>query len=254
MQQVEVKAEPLSVSQLDRWLSGKIPRRILVAPFGGPRPNPYYAKGMDLDAEWFHEGTDFFGPYPALRQSRERLVDWHHMTFLPRENHPAAEAMKGAIMGRVVLDAEPEEVDGFAGLWGDFWANAGEKRRALMEWLEKRGHQLYGSSQPVQTGVVKNAKTGAIDVWPIRFHTISTTPQNTLALVPALKAVLDSPDATEISIDALRALAVDLDNLADLERTSSGQMGERRAKGQVVSLAPIDVALERLRETLRSDR
>ena len=31
----ELKAEPFDTGQLDRWLAGKRPRRVLVAPYGG---------------------------------------------------------------------------------------------------------------------------------------------------------------------------------------------------------------------------
>jgi hypothetical protein len=31
----DLKAEPMDSGQLDRWLGGKIPRRILMLPFGG---------------------------------------------------------------------------------------------------------------------------------------------------------------------------------------------------------------------------
>lgn len=241
-----LKAEPFTTSELDRWLAGKMPRRILVAPYGGPIGKA----GFDLDGEHFDPdpcgmtgctGTDFF-VYPQLRANRDRLVDFHHSTFTSRGSTPAEQAVKGAIMGRVVLDEEPESVDmdgeTFAGLWGDFWANAGEKRRALIGWLEKRGHPLYGSSQPLRNGV-RRGKAGHLCSWPIQFHTISTSPQNTTAVVPPLKAVLDAPDATEVSIAALRALYSDLDALgSDLRDPSAadGWLGDGWAKaGRVLS-------------------
>src|SRR5206468_12084183 len=57
------KAEPMDTGKLDRWLAGKIPRRILVAPFFGPIPPeslglPADGKGRDLDGEYFHPETD----------------------------------------------------------------------------------------------------------------------------------------------------------------------------------------------------
>lgn len=244
---IELKAEPLTTSELDRWLSGKIPRRILVAPFGGPLAK---AKGLDLDGEYFDERTDFYGPYPELKASRDRLVDFHHSTFLDRDATPAERAVKGAIMGRVVLDDHYEEPDwGFAGLWGDFWANAGEKRRALIAHLEQAGHALYGSTQPIAAGV-RRGKAGHIDVWPIQYHTISTSPQNTYAVVPPLKAVLDAPG--EVTVAALRAFAADLDDLGSLRDPSA--MGDQGAKaGRVFSRrnegdiqAELDVLLERI--------
>jgi len=223
----EMKAEPLTTSQMDRWLAGKMPRRILVAPFGGPLAK---ARGLDLDGEYFDEATDFYGPYPELKASRDRLVDFNHATFMDRD-HPAERALKGSIMGRVVLDDHYEEPDwGFAGLWGDFWANAGEKRRALIAWLEQAGHPLYGSTQPIAAGV-RRGKAGHIDVWPIQYHTISTSPQNTYAIVPPFKAALA---ADEVSVDALRAFAAGLDALDPLR--SPSEMGDDGAKaGRVFS-------------------
>lgn len=244
-----MKAEPFSTSELDRWLAGKIPRRILVAPFGGPLAK---AKGLDLDGEFFDEQTDFYGPYPELKASRDRLVDFHHATFLPRDNHPAVDAVKGAIMGRVVLDDHFEEPDwGFAGLWGDFWANAGEKRRALIAQLERAGAQLYGSTQPIAAGV-RRGKAGHIDVWPIQYHTISTSPQNTYAIVPPIKAALDAP---EVSVEALRAFAAGLDDLGTLRDPSAtgdqgakaGRVFSRRNEGDI--LAALDSLEEQVRLT-----
>ena len=117
----ELKAEPMTTSRLDKWLSGAIPRRILVLPFGGPIPMKGAPLGVDLDGEWFDSDTDRYGPYNALRISRERLVDWHH------DADPKG-TMKGAILGRVELDDDPSD----DGVWGDFWANAGEQRRKLI--------------------------------------------------------------------------------------------------------------------------
>ncbi len=249
----ELKAEPLTSSEMDRWLAGKMPRRILVAPFGGPLSKA----GLDLDGEYFDERTDFYGPYPALKASRDRLVDFHHTTFLDRETTPAEQAVKGAIMGRVVLDDHFEEPDwGFAGLWGDFWANAGEKRRALIAHLEQAGHQLYGSTQPIAAGV-KRGKAGHIDVWPIQYHTISTSPQNTYAIVPPLKAVLAAPG--EVSVEALRAFAADLDDLGIPPSPSAmgddgakaGRVFSRRNAGDIeAELAELEAAIERVRGLL----
>lgn len=258
----ELKAEPMESGRLDRWLAGKISRRILVAPWYGPIPGPD-GKGRDLDMEYFHPeddqgpATDFYGAYPSLRASRTRLVDWHHTTFLDRPQSRQEQAFKGAILGHLVLDEDPEE----DGLWADFWANAGEKRRAIMAVLEKRGTQLFGSTQPVTDGVVK-AQDGRIDVWPIRYHTITTSPQNTAALVPALKAALGSPSLDEVPADALKAFLTDLEpDAADLLSTlpglavqTSSPAGEAAAKaGRVVSSdteqrlrAAVNEALERL--------
>lgn len=251
----EMKAEPMTSAQLDRWLNGEIPRRHLALPFGGPLRSKYYAKGMDLDGEFFHEGTDFYGPYSWLRDSRERLVDWHHVTFGDRTD-PAG-LMKGAILGRIVLDDEPSEaeVDGktYAGIWADLWANAGEKRRELVAMLERRAVPIYGSSQPVQKAVQIDGKTGSIDVWPVRFHTITTSPQNTNAVLPPMKAMLDDPYLATLSVGALRAFLTGSDDLtSDLLpiAPSDERAGEAVAKsGRVLSAvneADLEAALEKL--------
>lgn len=197
----ELKAEPMNTTQLDRWLSGKISRRLLVVPFGGPIPAKGAPMGTDLDGEWFDAETDLYGTYRALRASRERLVDWHH-------NQDPTGRMKGALLGHVVMDEQPED----DGVWADFWANAGEKRRALIGALERGGVPLFGSSQAVYK---KARPDGHIDEWPLIRHTITTSPQNTRAVVPALKAILTADD---IDIDAISkaALWVALHGIGDL--------------------------------------
>jgi hypothetical protein len=211
MQATELKAEPMETSRLDRWLAGKISRRILVAPFFGPIVGPD-GKGRDLDGEYFHPedeqgpATDFYGAFPSLRSTRERLVDWHHTTFMAGARKDPMGRMKGAILGHIVQDQDPES----DGLWADFWANAGEDRRNLVAMLERRGSQLFASSQPIQSGVVKG-DLGRIEVWPIRYHTITTSPQNTAALMPALKAALGSPQFDEVPADAIKAFLTGFD-------------------------------------------
>jgi len=212
----ELKAEPLSHGQLDRWLEGKRSRRVLVIPFTGPLPGG--KAGLDLDGEYFDSDTDLYGQYDVLRKTRERLVDWHH------DMDPTGK-MKGAIIGRVVLDASASD----DGVWADFWANAGEKRRALMAQLERGGIPLYGSSQPVQPAVRK-ATDGHIEVWPIIRHTITTSPQNTHAVVPALKALLDGSNPYEaLSLAAFKAAGVgseaDMSHLATLPETAGEWSG-----------------------------
>lgn len=257
MKTYEMKAEPLTTSQLERWLSGKMPRRHLALPFGGPISTPLYAKGMDIEGEYFHEGTDFYGPYPQLRASRERLVDWHHVTFGDRTD-PVAGVMKGAILGKVELDEEPseEEVDGiaFAGIWSDFWINAGEKKRQLIGMLERRQAPLYGSSQPVQKAIQIDS-SGAINVWPVRFHTMTTSPTNTHAVMAPMKALLDDPYMADLSVGALRAYLTGADDLgSDLLSiaVADGLPGKGEAKaGQVAAEErAINAAVERLIESL----
>lgn len=196
----EAKAEPMDAPALDRWLAGKAPRRLLMVPFGGPLPGG--KAGLDLDGEAFDADTDLYGPFPLLRSSRDRVVDWHH-DVAGRPNDP----MKGAILGRVVMDEQPEG----DGLWADFWANAGEQRRNLVAALERRGVPLFGSSQAIPSAVRK-ASDGRIEVWPIYRHTITTSPQNTLAVVPALKAMLTSglpSDATSKAALEVALLGMD---------------------------------------------
>jgi hypothetical protein len=211
----ELKAEDMTTSRLDKWLRGDIPRRILVVPFGGPIPMKGAPLGVDLDGEWFDTDTDLYGGYKALRDSRERLVDWHHTTFADRVD-PIGGRMKGAILGKIVLDTDPED----DGVWADFWANAGESRRKLVADLERRSVPLFGSTQPLKGAVVRTG--GHIDVWPVIYHTISTSPQNTYAVVPPLKAILsaDNLPLDEIGFGALKAAMLGLaDNLADLRPT-----------------------------------
>jgi hypothetical protein len=198
----EAKAEPMSGRRLDRWLMGDIPRRVLVVPFTGPLPGG--KAGLDLDGEYFDAETDLYGPFPALHLSRERMVDWHHDDF--GVNDPKASRMKGTLLGRIVLDEDPED-DGY---WADWWAKAGERRLALIKSLEERSVPLFGSSQ---AAFKQKADDGRIEVWPLIRHTITTSPQNTHAVVPSLKAYLDDPDIPfdEVGLSALRAALVGLD-------------------------------------------
>ena len=201
----ELKAEPMSTSQLDRWLSGKISRRVLVLPYGGPIPKKGAPLGVDIDGEWFDDDTDTIAGHQALMATRQRVVDFHH------DMDPTG-VMKGAILGNVYIDddAETVEIDGhdYTGRWGDFWANAGEQRRALVASLERQAVQLYGSSQAAYK---KASSLGHIDTWPLIRHTITTSPQNTYAVVPPIKALLAAPSIDEIPAEALKALLVGLD-------------------------------------------
>lgn len=234
----ELKAEPLSTEQLDRWLKGERPRRILVVPYTGPLPGG--KAGLDLDGEYFDADTDLYGDYPTLRETRHRLVDWHH------EQDPTG-VMKGAILGRIELPDAPEA----DGVWADFWANAGEKRRNLMAQLEAKGVPLYGSSQAVTSGVRK-ASDGRIERWPLIRHTITTSPQNTHAVVPALKGLLAIAGT---SYDAVSASALKAATLADEGTLSTlpSEAGER--SGERSQLSPklaslLDEALDTLTNVL----
>lgn len=227
----ELKAEPLDTPNLDRWLAGRISRRVLVVPFGGPLPTPANAKGMDIDGEWFDAGTDLVGPFPVLGRTRDRVVDWHH------DADPTG-VMKGATLGHVVMDSEPSSVtmDGsdYEGVWADFWANAGERRRSLVARLERQGATLYGSSAAVP-GAARKASTGRIEVWPLIRHTISTSPQNTHAIVPPVKALLDMA-LDGITLGALKSLLLGMD-LGTAEGLGTGTAGLTDAQARALGIA-----------------
>lgn len=217
----EVKAQLMEGDELDAWVAGRIPRRLLAIPYDGPIPSGKHKRGVDLDGQWFSPKTDLYGPYTALRHSRERYVDFHHAK---------SPKMGKAILGRVIIDEEPEE----DGLWVDFWLKAGEQRVQLVKALAERGAQLFGSSQAVYGKA--DEQTGEILEWPWYLETISTSPVNTWSVIRPLKAALDSDD---LSAAALRALAVGIDNLGeDLRLTSAVVQGEDEAKaGRVLSSA-----------------
>jgi hypothetical protein len=235
-----VKAQVMDSDELEAWFAGKIPRRLLAIPFGGPIPSAKSSIGVDIDGDWFSERTDIYGPFPELRSTRDRLVDFHHAYRppTPRQGDPTG-VMNGAILGKSVLDDEPEE-DGW---WADVWLKHGERRVNLIKALIRRGGQLFGSSQRVPGNTLKqDPVTGEILQWPHLLQTISTSPQNTFSrFKPAgAKATLDELDAASIPVDdALKAFVTDLDNLgADLPLTSylDGGAGEVAAKaGRVLS-------------------
>lgn len=231
-----MKAEQLTTRQLDLWLQGKRSRSILVVPYTGPLPGG--KAGLDLDGEYFDAETDLVGPFPALARTRERLVDWHH------DMDPTG-MMKGAIIGRIHLDAKPSD----DGLWADFWANAGESRRALLARLESQGVPLYGSSQSAGKAYVKTGPDGHIEVWPLVRHTITTSPQNTHAVVPALKALLDGGQYEALTLSAYEAAMVGADAddpLGTLPETA----GER--SGKVDAYDKLARALDQLGAILSS--
>ncbi|MFI5042394.1 MAG: hypothetical protein ACHQNA_11200, partial [Acidimicrobiales bacterium] len=101
----------------------------------------------------------------------------------------------------------------------------------------------------------KKATNGHIDKWPLIRHTITTSPQNTYAVVPSLKAMLAAPTLDEIPADALKALLVGLDtqtqelllSSSDAAVHASALAGDGAAKaGRVLSMKTI----ARLREAM----
>ncbi len=123
--------------------------------------------------------------------------------------------MGDAILGKAVADAKPES----DGLWVDLWANAGEQRLRLVGELEKRGARLYGSSESAPGWRVDKA-SGEILLWPWVRQTISTSPQNTLAVMPPLKALLtaDFP-IRDVGLAAVKAALVGLGSVDDDDTT-----------------------------------
>jgi len=191
---------------------------------------------------------DPYGPHKALRETRDRLVDFHHSYSPPGPGYgdPTGK-MAGVILGKSVLDDEPED-DGW---WSDIWLHHGERRLALVKSLVKRGGQLFGSSQPAG-GVKKDDRTGEIKVWPHLLQTLSPSPQNTLAVLRP-KAMLDAIDSIHFPVHgALKAFLTDLDNLgADLPLTLQPDMaaGDVAAKaGRVLSARNERALRERLAE------
>lgn len=211
-----VKAAPMGEDELAAWFDGRVSRRLLAIPFGGPVLSPHYAKGQDLDGQYFHERTDI---RPDWLETR--LVDWHHGN--------------DATMGRAVLGKAAKLAMEEDGWWVDVWLKHGEHRLELVRKLVERGGILYGSSESVQGMTKADPVTGAIDQWPYWRQTLSTSPQNTLSVIRPLKAVLadalDSPPSARFWADVGPALR---DLGADLQSTSfEGEAGAK--SGRVLS-------------------
>lgn len=229
-----MKAAP--IEDEGAWFAGKIPRRLLAIPFGGPIPSKASPLGVDLDGEWFDAETDIYGNHRFLRQNRERLADWHHRSepVGPR----GRQVMGRTVIGKAIVDLEPDE----EGWWVDFWFKAGEQRVRLIETLAKRGAQLFGSSEPIPSGVRKSK--GHIEVWPFLLETLSTSPQNTQSTLRPMKALL--ADAREAGLDVPADLAEYL--ASDPSLPSPSEAGETSAKaGRELSganEAEIEAALE----------
>lgn len=169
--------------------------RVLALPFGGP------IGGRDLDGEYFSKRTD-----PKRGWYPEVPVLWHH----------GQDSLLGdTVIGKAVLDEEPEE-DGW---WADVWINHGEKRAALVKRLAAKT-PIYGSSGTI--GYLKKAApSGEILVWPYAEQTLTTSPQNTFSVVKSAKAVLDDYIEANLATGALEAaVAFEQAVKADLAPTS----------------------------------
>jgi hypothetical protein len=202
----ELKAADLTSREASAWLSGERPRRVLAVPFYGPIPGPD-GIGRDLEGEYFDGKSDLVGPFRGLRESRDRLVDWHHDNRAVGD--PRAAQIKGATLGRMTLDPKPEDV----GWWADWWTRAGEANRRLTEEMVARNTALFASSQPVKGATVVDPD-GHISVWPLYRISITTSPMNRFAVVPELKGILTGDfDLEPVGLDAIRAFAVGLDAL-----------------------------------------
>lgn len=215
-----VKAQPMENDELDAWFAGRTPRRLLAIPFGGPIPSPKSAKGVDLDGEWFSERTDLYGTMKGLRETSERLLDWHH---------GVDGMMRREVIGKSILDPDPDE-DGW---WVETWLKAGEKRLSLIRRLVERGAQLFGSSEAAYK---KATAEGEITEWPYILQTLTTSPQNTLSVLRPAKALLDDLNESEVVISpALRSVLDSLGNLGDDLAPTRGA-GDGTAKARRESL------------------
>lgn len=241
-----LKAQALDPDEEQAWFAGKVPRRLLALPFGGPIPSPKSSIGVDLDGEWFSPRTDIYGGYKYLKQNRERLVDWHHSALPPGPGYgDPSGMMTGHIIGKSILDPDPEE-DGW---WVDLWLKAGEKRVALVRKLAERGAQLFGSSQPAKA---ERDPSGEITVWAHMLQTLSTSPQNTYSVLRPAKAMLE--EASEVGIPVSGQMASLLETMrdldADLRRTSLA--GDDGAKAGRTLTPAEEAALARFAARTRS--
>lgn len=248
-----LKAKAQEDDERQAWFAGRIPRRLLAIPFGGPIPSAKSSRGVDLDGEFFTERTDIFGPYPELRKNRERLTDFHHSAKPPGNGYgDPTGMMRGTFIGKSILDPNPEE-DGW---WVDFWFAAGEKRVGLIAKLAERGAQLFGSSQPL--GGVAKAANGEITVWPYWLQTISPSPQNTYSVIrpkAALDALAADPDrfwsGIEESLRSLgRSLRESSDDRALIEAKAGRVFSAANETDILAALDDFEAASQRVRAVL----
>lgn len=118
-----MKAAPLDPDEMSAWYAGKLPRRLLVIPFGGPIKGPD-GKGRDMDLEYFDERTDIKPGWFDMRP-----VDWHH-------SQDPTGLMNGVLIGKAdrlgTEDGRLGQPDEY-GWWSDLWLNAGERRIAAVK-------------------------------------------------------------------------------------------------------------------------
>lgn len=233
---VPVKAQLMDGDELAAWFEGRTSRRLLAIPFGGPIPSPYSKKGVDLDNEWFDEDTDIYGSVKGLRDTRERLVDWHH------GDDPTG-LMKRHVIGKSTLDEEPD-VEGW---WSTVWMKIGEKRVELIRRLAERGAQLFGSSEAAYK---KSTPEGHIIEWPMFLQTLTTSPQNTYSVLRPSKAMLDELGNETVDPALLKVLG-DLANLGDSLSTSypGGEPTAILERGLSKGIEPWEDLLRRVKET-----
>lgn len=255
----DMKAELLTNRKLKLWLDGELGRRVLVVPFSGPLPGG--KAGLDLDGEYFDGDSDLYDDIPYLKASPWRVMDWHHDDdrVPSKVRGGPAISMKGIVVGEIELDDDPDEF----GLWANWWIRQGQandqqigaKRVAA---LQEMGVSVYGSS----LAKYKKSTDGHIDVWPIIRHTASTTPRNTHAAIPPLKAFLADLNPDAMTKGAMKALLEGYADQADLLLTSldaaadpSASVGDGAAKaGRVLSsknLTDLAAAIELLTDLHR---
>lgn len=258
---VLVKSQELDPDAEQAWFAGKVPRRLLAIPFGGPIPHPDFPKGLDYDGERFSERVDIYGGIRALKQTRERLTDFSHAYAAPdsRYGDPTG-MMTGHVIGKSILDPDPEE-DGW---WVDFWFKMGDKRVRMIEALARRGAQLFGSSQPVSGKAQRNGRE--ITVWPFVLETLSPAPSNTHSAFLPAKSMLEEADITGIAVSSqMRTLLAEMRDLdADLRRSSlTGDDGAKAGRelssandeeieAALVELGAVNSRLANLLERVRS--
>lgn len=250
----DVKAQLMTSRELDAWLAGERPRRVMAVPFGGPLDQDVVPRGRDLDGQYFDEKSDLTGPYAGLKATRSRIVDWHHDgAGVPKD----AQWMKGSILGRIDMDPDPSEMhyedEIIEGVAADWWARAGERRLALVKALSRKNKPIFGSGQALYA---KAGVDGHIDEFPMYRWTASTSPQNTWAVIPPLKAVLGSDlPFDEVGLAALRAAIVGLDALdPDLLTglSDDGLAAARIAKAGRVLSGVNEAELRRAMEALQT--